>query len=238
MSNQKTSITLFKSQEYKCSYLPHKIAQSIFIEPSGSIDTYQYSQLIQQGFRRSGTHIYRPECPECQQCVSTRIQIQKFLPNRSQKRCLNQWGNLKVELCELIFNQEHYELYQHYQQNRHHDDETAQDSKEQYHQFLLQSQVSSFLATFRDDKGTLLMVSLIDETTDGLSAVYTFYQVSSSHKGLGTYGILWQINLAKHLSLPYLYLGFWIKDSDKMAYKTNFSASQLLHQNTWQQSLT
>lgn len=234
MTDQTITLTLQQSSPYPCSYLSEKTAQSIFVMPSDSMDTHQYSQLIQQGFRRSGTLIYRPNCPSCQECTSTRIQTALFVPNRSQKRCLKKWQHLTVEVCELQFNPEHYALYVHYQQNRHHDGNIAQESEEQYRQFLLQSQVAAFLIAFRDNNGTLLMVSLIDQVSDGLSAVYTFYHVSPNHTGLGTYGILWQLNLTQRLSLPYLYLGFWIKDSEKMAYKINFSATQLLRNNTWQ----
>ena len=107
----------------------------------------------------------------------------------------------------------------------------ASDNESAYQTFLLESRVDSFLVEFRNTANQLLMVSLIDRVHDGLSAVYTFYD--TAHAGLGTYGILWQISVAQRLKLHYIYLGYWIDGSDKMAYKTNFSATQILRDGAW-----
>jgi arginyl-tRNA--protein-N-Asp/Glu arginylyltransferase len=228
-------LALYQTGEYPCSYLPAHTARSQMVAPLDAIDTHNYSQLINQGFRRSGLHVYRPNCAQCQACISTRIVAEQFEPNRSQRRTFKKWQHLHTQVCELEFKPEHFDLYQRYQKTRHSDGEMAKDDVAQYRQFLLHSRVNSFLVEFRDDTGKLLMVSLIDSTAQGLSAVYTFYEPSSEYSGLGTYGILWQVSVAQRLQLPYIYLGYWIEGSDKMAYKAKFAATQFLLNGVWQE---
>ena len=107
------------------------------------------------------------------------------------------------------------------------------DSREQYSQFLLQSRVESELVEFRDRDGHLKMVSILDRLADGLSSVYTFYDPSEDRRSLGTYGILWQIDACQRQGLHHLYLGYWIKESPKMAYKSGFMPHELLVNGVW-----
>lgn len=238
-SNQH-QLQLFQSVEYPCSYLPNRTAQSQVVAPDDAIDADIYSQLIQHGFRRSGTQVYRPNCQQCQACESIRVAAADFSPNRSQKRTQAKWQHLTPRIQPLVFEADHFELYQRYQKTRHPNDTDAseddQDAQDAYRSFILQSHVESRLVSFTDQSGQLLMVSLIDVLDDGISAVYTFYEPSSAVTGLGTFGILWQIELAQRLNLPYIYLGFWIEGSEKMAYKSKFSATQILQNGQWQPS--
>ena len=228
-----TELTLYQTGEYACSYLPMRVARSEMIAPLGAINSDNYSQLIDLGFRRSGLHVYRPNCADCQACLSIRVLAESFTPNRSQRRNIKKWQHLQTQVRDLEFYAEHFDLYQRYQQNRHSDGDMAHDDATQYRQFLLHSNVDSFLVEFRDARGALLMVSLIDVTPQGLSAVYTFYETSIEYSGLGTYGILWQILTAQRLQLPYVYLGYWIEGSDKMAYKSRFQPAQILLNHQW-----
>jgi arginine-tRNA-protein transferase len=139
---------------------------------------------------------------------------------------------LVVASRELEFDAEHYDLYRRYQSMRHAGGGMDQDDSDQYSQFLLASQVKSNLLEFRHD-GKLVMVSLIDQVQDGLSAVYTFFEPELSKRGLGTYSVIWLIEYARKLGLPYLYLGYWIKESRKMAYKSNFRPLEVLRDNEW-----
>lgn len=222
---------------YSCGYLPNKLAQSLIASPQHLIDASVYSGLIQQGFRRSGKFAYRPHCENCRECVPVRVLVDDFTPTRSQKRAYKQHSNLGAYVMPVEFHEEHYALYAAYQQARHADektekDELGQDEIEQYRSFLCQTNVESVLVEFRENQ-QLKMVSVIDIVLDGISAVYTFYDPSNTKSSYGTYNILWQVQWAKHLNLPYLYLGYWIKDSRKMAYKQNYNPQEKLVDGEW-----
>jgi len=194
--------------------------------------------LIQQGFRRSGKFSYRPHCENCQECIPVRIILDQFSPNRSQKRAFKQHNNLTTAILPVGFHEEHYALYASYQRARHSEekiqDETApqENDVEQYQSFLCQSNVESVMVEFRENE-QLKMVSVIDIVRDGISAVYTFYETKDTATSYGTYNVLWQTLWAKELGLPYLYLGYWIRDSKKMAYKQNYQPLEKLIDGEW-----
>lgn len=220
---------------YACGYLPKKLAQSLIATPQNLVTGPVYSGLIQQGFRRSGKFAYRPHCEHCNACVSVRIPVNDFQPTRSQRRAFKQHSDLQVTILEAGYYEEHFALYQTYQQQRHQGTERVNDLEDeanQYQQFLCQSNVDSLMVEFRDAQGTLKVVSVIDMVMDGLSAVYTFYDTSEK-ASYGTHSILWQIEWAKQLALPYVYLGYWIADSQKMAYKQQFQPQEKLIEGEW-----
>ncbi|QLG88249.1 arginyltransferase [Chitinibacter bivalviorum] len=214
-------LQFYATAPYPCSYLDQQYARSQVAVPSDLIGTDVYSQLVEQGFRRSGQFVYRPWCDHCQACVPVRLPVAQFQPNRTQRRVQQRNHNLKVRLIELSFRDEHFQLYQRYQQSRHAGGGMDQDNREQYESFLLKSNVASVLAEFIED-GVVRMVSLIDQLNDGISSVYTFFDPDLSSRSLGVYNVLWQVGLAKQLGLPYVYLGYWIKDCRKMSYKTQY----------------
>lgn len=225
-------IQFYLTAPYPCSYLEDREARSQVAAPAHLIGREAYSRLIQEGFRRSGHYTYRPHCYGCKLCVPVRIDVGGFRPSRSQKRNFRHNQPLAANILPLEFRSDHYELYRRYQRARHAGGGMDLDDSEQYTQFLLSSQVDTSLVEFRD-AGKLVMVAVVDRVEDGLSAVYTFFDPELEKRGLGTYAVLWQVELARRLELPYVYLGYWIKESRKMAYKSSFKPLQGLVEGNW-----
>lgn len=228
-----TSFPLWLAAETSCSYLEHRLARSIVVDPEFAIDVPIYSRLLAHGFRRSGNQVYKPHCQQCSACIPSRIPVQDFRPDRKQRRCLqrNQHTQVVIKNCE--FDDRHYTLYQRYQTARHAIDNTVTISRDEYQQFFESDWCETWLVEFLIE-GKLAAIAVVDVLDDALSAVYSFFAPEFNNHSPGVFAVLWQIEEARKRQLDYVYLGFWIKDCRKMSYKIQYQPLQGLIAEQWQ----
>lgn len=206
----------------------------MFIDPQQHLDVAWFTRLTGNGFRRSGDFVYRPHCPQCSACVPVRVPVNAFTPNRSQKRNWLKNQDLTIRNTEAEFNEEHFELYREYQHHRHRGGSMDEGDPQRYIEFLLTRHVDTYFYELRLHQ-KLLAVAVADRLSDGLSAVYGFYDPTVPKRGLGIFSILLEIEQARRLNLQWLYLGYWIKESPKMNYKCNFRPIQAYRNGRWSQ---
>jgi arginyl-tRNA--protein-N-Asp/Glu arginylyltransferase len=227
-----SKIRLLLTEPHECSYLKDQLATTAFVDPELNIDTALYGRMSAMGFRRSGGYLYQPMCHDCNACVPARIPVNLFRRNRSQKRCWNRNSDLEVNQSDGIDIDEHYPVYNRYISGRHHEGDMYPPNRPQFEQFLGQPWECSNFLEFRVE-GSLVGCAVIDVLPDAISAIYTYFDPVESARSLGTLAVLFQISLAQKLGLRYVYLGYWIKDCQKMNYKTNYKPLELLQENNW-----
>lgn len=222
----------FLTPAHACSYLPRREARTLFFDPRETITTHTYQQLTENGFRRSGSHMYRPHCKACNACVPSRIVAPDFQPRRQQRRVLRRNTDVHTEVADATYRQNTYDLYARYIVGRHPDGDMYPPSPDQFRSFLLSQWANTlFLNAYLDD--ALVAVAVTDYHPGGLSAIYTFFDPDLPERSLGVLSILKQIELCRDLDLAYLYLGYWIRDCGKMRYKTDYRPVELLVNNRW-----
>lgn len=229
---QHDALILYQSEVHRCSYLPNRDAVDLFADPQAPMNPELYSMLVQQGFRRSGPFVYRPYCQSCTQCIPIRVRVKDYVPNRSQRRNWQRNQSIEVRQLEPVFGAEHYTLYQRYLKARHPQGGMDNPTPDSYRRFLCGGWSDAIFLEFRE-ASKLLCVAVTDRLTDGLSAVYTFYDPQETQRGLGNFAIQTQLSLARQLRKPLLYLGYWIPSCDKMRYKVRFSGAEIQRGGVW-----
>lgn len=233
MADLKT-LHFFSTPEHACSYIAGNKAKTLFVDPHAYISTNAFSQLSDLGFRRSGKHIYRPHCGQCQACISVRIPVDGFVAKKTQRRIFNKNQDLTVRKVRPHYADHYFQLYASYINHRHSDGDMYPPTREQFVSFLVEGeQFCEFVEFYLGEK--LLALAVTDHLTHGLSATYTFYDPCPEFysRSLGTYAILWQIAETQRLGLDYLYLGYWVQACQKMRYKIAYRPIEMLMDGRW-----
>ncbi|RBP48481.1 arginyltransferase [Arenicella xantha] len=225
MSNAHNPIRLFETVVDECPYIEGNKSASILVDPDHQVDNALFTMLSRSGFRRSGDMLYSPKCPDCNACVSVRIPVARFVPSRGQKRVWRKNTDLTVTIEDVTFQQEHFDLYLKYQQHRHPDSSMCDGDPDKYIGFIDSYFSRSKFLCFRLNE-ELVGISVLDQFDGGLSAVYTFFDPELNQRSIGTYAILYMIKLCRLRDIPFVYLGYWIEDSEKMNYKRKFKPLQ------------
>ncbi|MBL1432288.1 MAG: arginyltransferase [Gammaproteobacteria bacterium] len=226
-------IIFYRTQPHDCGYIDKQKATNVVLDPAFEPSAKLYSQLVESGFRRSGNYVYRPDCAQCYACISLRLPVADVRFNRSQRRIIKRNADIDVNRLQVSYYPEHFALYRRYLSARHPGGPMEQHSKTEYMGFLRSKKIDTGLFEFK--LGTqLLAVAVVDYLEDSLSAVYTFYDPDYAERSLGIYAILQQIEEARRLRRKWLYLGYWIHDSDKMRYKTDFMPTEAYLIDNWQ----
>jgi arginine-tRNA-protein transferase len=226
MTDQTPETTqLFLTAAMPCPYLPGRQERKLFTHLTGRRAASLHHLLSENGFRRSQNLIYRPACEGCNACQSVRIVAGQFEPSDRYRRVLKKNSDLIVEVRPTAATAEQYDLFKRYLESRHAGGGMNQMSFVDYEYMVEDTPVQSVLVEYRlrdDPDHRLVAVALTDVMPDGLSMVYSFYDPELAHRSLGTFLILDHIHQVRSAALRYVYLGYWVKDSPKMAYKAQF----------------
>ncbi|MEY3553583.1 MAG: hypothetical protein RL735_1931 [Pseudomonadota bacterium] len=227
-----------------CPYIEGREERKVFTHLIGKRASGLNDTLTQSGFRRSQTIAYRPACEECRACVSVRVRVRDFVPSRNMRRVLEDNADLIGHVRTPEPTSEQYSLFRAYLDSRHSDGGMADMSVLDYSMMIEDSHVDTRIVEYRRrnidsfltgrGEGPLMGVCLSDILVDGLSMVYSFYDVGEQERSLGTFMILEHIERARKLGLPHVYLGYWVEGSRKMAYKARYLPQERLGMNGWE----
>ncbi len=216
-----------------CPYVPGRTERKVVTEITGPDADTLHDRLSRAGFRRSHNIAYAPVCPGCQACVPIRIPVTTFQPDRTLRRIAKANAMLEGFEVPARATAEQFHLFQRYQHTRHGEGDMATMSFYDYRAMIEDTPIETFIVEFRDPDDRMVGTCLADRLGDGLSAVYSFFAPGLEKRSIGTYTILWLVERAKQLELPYVYLGYWVPESRKMAYKSRFRPSEILIGGTW-----
>ena len=223
----------FATMPVACPYLPARAERKLIVELGGGGSREFYDELSRIGFRRSHRFAYRPACPGCASCVPVRIAVERFCYTRSTRRVRNVNRDLTARLVAARATPEQFRVFAAYQRSRHGDSDMATMRYGDYRMMVEDTPVRTAIAEFREGCGDLVAAALIDLLDDGISAVYSFYDPHQKKRSLGIWSVLWLVEECRRRGQPFVYLGYWIADSPKMAYKARFPALEHLADGVW-----
>jgi arginine-tRNA-protein transferase len=216
-----------------CPYVSGRTERKVVTEITGPDADILHDRLSRAGFRRSHNIAYAPVCPGCSSCVPIRIATATFQPDRTLRRIARMNASLEGFDVPPRATAEQFQLFQRYQLARHGDGDMATMSFYDYRAMVEDTPIETFIVEFRDPDDRMVAACLTDRLGDGLSAVYSCFLPGLEKRSLGTYTILWLIERARALGLPYVYLGYWVPESRKMSYKARFRPSEILVGGVW-----
>jgi arginine-tRNA-protein transferase len=223
----------FATAPMPCPYLAGRVERRLVTELAGRHSISFHDVLSQAGFRRSHSIAYVPVCSECDACAAVRIVVPQFTPSRTQRRVWIRNGDIIGTEGPARATEEQYTLFRAYQKARHRDGEMARMDYYDYQTMIEDTPVDTLMVEFRDPEDTLLAACLTDRVADGFSAVYSFYDPNLARRGLGTFMILWLVERARALGRSFVYLGFWVRNSPKMSYKSRFKPLERYQPTGW-----
>lgn len=233
MSVREISIKLFRTNEHPCGYYRDRMARDLVMDPESPELRHVFANALGSGFRRSGPRVYRPDCVGCSRCQASRIIVEQFKPNRSQRRCMTRNADLRVSIEPPFCSDERLALYQKYLRSRHADGGMDGAGAEDFEQFLQARWCDTRMLCVRAQE-RLVACAVTDVTSLGLSAVYTFFDPDEQSRGLGVFCILSQLEWTRRMQLPHLYLGYWLEAHPKMNYKLLYQPLEILRDGHWQ----
>src|ERR1700761_1616128 len=216
-----------------CPHAAGRTERKVVTEIVGPEAEALHDRLSRAGFRRSHNIAYAPVCPSCQSCIPIRIPVADFRPDAALRRIARKNAEVEGFVVAPRATAEQFQLFQRYQQARHGDGDMATMSFYDYRAMVEDTPIDTFIVEFRDPDDRMVSACLADRLGDGLSAVYSFFAPALEKRSLGTFAVLWLIERARALGLPCVYLGYWVPESRKMAYKARFKPSEVLVNGTW-----
>jgi arginyl-tRNA--protein-N-Asp/Glu arginylyltransferase len=229
----------FVTSPSPCPYLPGRQERKVFTELTGQHASELNDALGRIGFRRSQSVAYRPSCVGCSACVSVRVVSEGFKPNATQRKLLKRHSDLQVHACRPWATEEQFALLRRYLSARHPGGGMANMDAEDYADMVEQSPVNSVVVEYREpdvdgQRGRLVGACITDQQADGLSMIYSYFLADDpTREGLGNYIIMDHILRSRASGLDYVYLGYWVKGSQRMAYKTRYRPIEVLGPDGW-----
>ncbi len=222
-----------------CPYLEGRSERKLFTALQGENAERLNDTLSKQGFRRSQNVLYRPSCSDCSACMSARIRVADFKPNKAQRRALKRNSHLQREATSPWATEDQYALFRRYLDSRHSDGGMSDMDIFEFAAMIEETPIRTRVIEYTrapeitHDRRPLVGVCLTDVLDDGLSLVYSFYEPDLEQSSLGTFIILDHVEIARRAGLPYVYLGYWVPGSRKMDYKARFGALEIYKGGRW-----